>query len=113
MKVAPGAGRELDLVHQRAGPRVVEQGVAEARARDPEAVALELETGRGAHTGRAGDEDPSRAGAEVAGVDGPRPDRADVERVSRSGLDPLGREPVRERDLLRKHLLCESSGAPE
>src|SRR5215213_8387960 len=58
---------------------------------------------------RAGDEELLGPGAEVASVDRPVRDRADVERVPLD-RDPFGAEPVRERGRVRERGFGEGGG---
>jgi hypothetical protein len=94
-----GTRRELEFPNQAAGARVVDAGVPEAGAGDPEQTAVVLDAGRRANTRGARHERPSFAGTQVDDANGPVGDGPDVGGVALD-LKSLGREAVRERDLL-------------
>ena len=104
-----GDGAEVVLLEHGLGARVVDVGLAAARACDEQPVALELEPGRRPPEA-SGDESAAVAGPQVAAEDRAAGDGADVERVALD-LDPLRAEAGRKLDHLRKRLVLRRRNA--
>ena len=93
---------ELELPYEHSGLRVVDEGVPEAGARDPEQAVVVLDAGRRARRpGRPGRSRRPRP-CEGRRPRGAAADRADIGGVPVPDLDPLRREAVRQGDRLRK-----------